>query len=175
VDRKFDFGVIRKLRKAKKLTLEKLAKQAGIAYATLAKLEVNKVNPTVETVEKIAHVLGISAGNLLTLAENLIAEKKEREDFTVDGMSGCKVQFRDITLKVLDASKGQVLSTPGTHEEDYEVCFVIEGRMRVNLHDKQYELGAGEALRYDAVFNHSIEALENSRYILVHLPKDKVR
>ncbi len=57
---------IRKLRKECKLSQEELAKKVGITFSTLTKLEsgVNK-NPTLNTLCKIADVLGVSLDELV--------------------------------------------------------------------------------------------------------------
>lgn len=57
---------IKKYRKQKNLSQDKLAKLADVTHTTLVKLEsgVND-NPTVKTLKKIAYVLGISIDKLL--------------------------------------------------------------------------------------------------------------
>jgi len=175
LERKFDFNVIRELRRARGLTLEILAKEADIAYATLAKLEVNKVNPTVKTLEKIAHTLGIAPGNLLTLAERFSAEQREMEDVNFDGAACRKAEFDDLTVLVVNAPKGYVAAKPYAHKQDNEICCVISGKLRIKVHDKEYELGPGQALKFDAVFEHVHEALEDTEFILVRLRKSRLR
>lgn len=57
---------IRRLRKKVNLSQEELAKQIGITYSTLAKLEsgVNS-NPTLDTLWKIADSLAVSLDDLV--------------------------------------------------------------------------------------------------------------
>ena len=57
---------IKKLRKQHKLSQENLAKEAGITYSTLIKIEsgANK-NPTLETLHKIADVFNVSIDSLI--------------------------------------------------------------------------------------------------------------
>lgn len=57
---------IRKYRTEKKLSQEKLARLADLAFPTIAKIESGEtLNPTIETMRKIAAVLGISIDDLL--------------------------------------------------------------------------------------------------------------
>jgi len=57
---------IKKLRKHKKLSQDKLARLADIPYNTLVKLESGKSkNPTLETLSKLADALEISIDTLV--------------------------------------------------------------------------------------------------------------
>ena len=57
---------LKKLREAKKLSQEKLARLADVANNTIVKIEAGKnKNPTLETLTKIAKVLNISVDNLI--------------------------------------------------------------------------------------------------------------
>ena len=52
---------LRKLRKQKKLSQEKLARLANISYNTIAKIEAGKAkNPTFETLSKLADIFNVS-------------------------------------------------------------------------------------------------------------------
>jgi transcriptional regulator with XRE-family HTH domain len=57
---------IRKYRLEKKLSQEKLARLADLAFPTIAKIESGETpNPTIDTVKKIAAALGVSVDELL--------------------------------------------------------------------------------------------------------------
>lgn len=51
---------LRELRLRKKLSQEKLARQAGVSVGTVRKLEQTDTDPTWETARAIAHALGVS-------------------------------------------------------------------------------------------------------------------
>ncbi|WP_322865876.1 helix-turn-helix domain-containing protein [Aquicoccus sp. G2-2] len=57
---------VRALRKAKRLTLEQAAQQAGLARSTLSKIENGQMSPTYEAVKKLASGLEISLPQLFT-------------------------------------------------------------------------------------------------------------
>lgn len=60
------FGAkLRKLRKARGLTQEKLAELAGMDYSYLNLIEAGKRNPTLKRIAKLARVLKISGDKLL--------------------------------------------------------------------------------------------------------------
>ena len=56
---------IKELRKKLKISQEELARQAGITYSTLIKIESGaNDNPTIKTMKKIADVLNVSLDEL---------------------------------------------------------------------------------------------------------------
>jgi transcriptional regulator with XRE-family HTH domain len=57
---------IRKLRKEKGISQDKLSKMADVAHPTIIKIESGAIqSPTVETAQKIAHALGVSIDDLI--------------------------------------------------------------------------------------------------------------
>ena len=55
-----------KLRKEKRWSQEKLAREAGISYQTLIKIEQGRIqNPKLETLIKLAKALGVSLDKLV--------------------------------------------------------------------------------------------------------------
>jgi quercetin dioxygenase-like cupin family protein len=68
---------------------------------------------------------------------------------------------------------GEQLSDPQSHKDDYELCWVISGKVRIELPNEKHELGPGDALQFDAVLHHSYEVLENCELIIVHQAKAK--
>jgi transcriptional regulator with XRE-family HTH domain len=56
---------LKKLRKQRKLSQEKLARLADISYNTIIKIETGKANnPTFETLSKLADAFGVSMDEL---------------------------------------------------------------------------------------------------------------
>ncbi|KKR80050.1 MAG: hypothetical protein UU25_C0002G0013 [Microgenomates group bacterium GW2011_GWB1_40_9] len=58
---------LRKIRKSKGVTQEKLAEKAGIDFSYLNLIEGGKRNPTLKIIAKIARVLGIRLDELMKL------------------------------------------------------------------------------------------------------------
>ena len=63
-------------------------------------------------------------------------------------------------------------SRPEVHQDDYELCWVLQGRIRLSILERVEELGPGDVLQFDGVLEHAYEALEPTTLILVHLRKD---
>ncbi|WP_077625281.1 helix-turn-helix domain-containing protein [Sediminibacillus massiliensis] len=73
---------IKQLRKEKKMSLSELADQAGVAKSYLSSIERNlQSNPSIQFMEKISKVLGISVNELLRKEEEIELEKQLDEDW----------------------------------------------------------------------------------------------
>ena len=55
---------LRALRKAKSLSMEKLAQEAGIEYSQVSDIELGKINTTVSTIYLLAKGLGVNPKEL---------------------------------------------------------------------------------------------------------------
>lgn len=61
-----DIGTrIAHLRRSRRLTQQQLARPSGLAVPYISRVENGHVQPSLKTLEKIAHALGIKLGNLL--------------------------------------------------------------------------------------------------------------
>ena len=57
---------IKKLRQSKELSQDRLSKLADVSYNSIIKLETGGIiNPTIETLQKIAKALGVSVDDLI--------------------------------------------------------------------------------------------------------------
>lgn len=56
---------LRRLRVARDLSQDELAANAGIRQALVSEIEVGSANPTLNSLESIAHALGVTVGDLL--------------------------------------------------------------------------------------------------------------
>ena len=70
----YDFGILRFLRKQKGYTIDDLAKKSGVSFAVISKLERNRTNPGLSTLQQIGNALGISATEIVTMAEIKVNE-----------------------------------------------------------------------------------------------------
>jgi len=70
---------IREIRKNKKITIEKLAEKANLAYPNLAKIEQGKADPHLTTLERISKALKIPMTDLFLKSSSQM--KYDRQKF----------------------------------------------------------------------------------------------
>jgi XRE family transcriptional regulator, regulator of sulfur utilization len=169
VRRKYDFSVIRTLRQRRSLTIEKFAKLCGLSYAPISRIETNLIKPNLETLDKIAEGLGIATYKLVAMAEKRDAESLEAREAQAGDFSFHTFAEDDHDIAVGRAPAGASTDRLDIHARDFETLIVQSGRLRLTVNEKVVEIGPGEAVKYDRVFNHHLEALEDTQLILLSI------
>jgi transcriptional regulator with XRE-family HTH domain len=168
----YDFTVIRHLRKRLGLTIYGLSEKCGVSYVALSKLERNLGNPELKTLDRIARALSIETHNLLALAEHERPQIVDSE--TIHDEPGQRVQRATLdgtNVSYVRAAKGAQGAAKHEHRDDYEICFVLSGKVRLNVRDSIYDVAAGQAVRFDCILEHHYEMLEDSTCIIVSTAK----
>jgi len=168
----YDFSIIRHLRKKMKLTIYGLSERCGVSYVALSKLERNLGNPELKTLDKIARALNIETHNLLALAEHDRPRLVDSEE-TVDehGFLARHADLEGVRVSFVTATQGAHRATEHQHGDDYEFCLVLSGKLALRVRDSVYEVGTGQAVRFDCLFEHSYEVLEDASFIHVVIAK----
>ncbi len=169
----YDFSVLRALRKREGLTIGQVSERSGISVAVISKLERNQSSAELETLYKLGRAFGMTATDLLAMAESPLAHLQESSRYRSGDFSFERVRYSNVTCMHARAKAGARTHRPEVHRDDYEVCWVTEGRIRLSLPHETHELAAGMSLQFDAIQEHSYEALEDTRMTILHLRKDK--
>jgi transcriptional regulator with XRE-family HTH domain len=158
---------IRDIRKAKKITLVELAKQTGVAQASLSRIETGIMTGTVESHKKIAEALGISIADLYIGLDSRLAEIIHSEP----AKESVTLLNDDLKLEVLttNASNKKIVPTlytinPGkqTQIENLErgverFYWVVSGEVTVVIDKKEYILKNKHSLYFDASLQHCLK------------------
>ncbi len=165
---------VHKERRRQQLSLDALAAGSGVSKAMLSQIESGKVNPTVATMWKIAHALGVDF-ELLLKGEGGKIKKFEvnRADsitsFTTD-QSGTvfkvlspismaeELEFYLVTLEPGSIHRSQP-HTDGTEE----FVTVLSGDVRVAAGRNSAELHQGDFIHYQSDIEHSIENISGTK------------
>lgn len=169
----FDFSVLRDMRKRSGMTLRDLSESSGVSLAVISKLERNHSQAEVETLYKLGRAFGMRATDLLTLAEAPLSNKKRADSYESGGFHFQAVRYGNAICMMGHARRGASISKPEIHRDDHEICWVLEGAVRLTLPRETRDLGTGESIQFDAIQEHAYEALEDCRIMIVHIQKDK--
>lgn len=169
----FDFGILREIRKRAGLTLSGLSERSGVSVAVISKLERNQTQAEVGTLHKIGRVFGMRATDLLSLAEAPISNKKSATRYASGDFAFEAIRYGNADCIFGTADKGARVSKPEIHHDDHEICWVLKGRVRIALSKESHELEAGQSIQFDAIQEHSYEALEQCQVVIVHIRKEK--
>lgn len=169
----FDFSILRDIRKRADLTLNGLSEKSGVSIAVISKLERNQTQAEVGTLHKIGKVFGMRATDLLSLAEAPISNKKNSVKYHSGDFLLEAIRYGNADCIFATAEAGARVSKPEIHHDDHEICWVLKGTVRLDLPKESHELVAGQSIQFDAIQEHSYEAIERSEIVIVHIRKDK--
>jgi len=172
-NRIFDFSFLRDLRKRDGMTLEAVSERSGISIAVISKLERNRTSAELETLYKLGRVFGLTATDMLALAESRIAHRKEAVAYRSQGFRFQRIAYDNASCYLAQAEEGAKVSRPEVHRDDYEICWIFDGKIRLTLPHEHYLLERGMSVQFDAVQEHTYEAMEDSRMVIMHIRKPK--
>lgn len=166
---KFDFSIIRTLRKKRGITAEELARRANLTRATVAKIEGGDSNPTIETIEALSSVFQLTSSELIRLAEVVHCEIAITKTFAADGFKGDHIWFPSFEVYCIRADAGvRKESDPEFHENTAEICLVLSGEVKVTVRGQSHVLGPGMALRFKALYEHHFDVIQKAEFLLIH-------
>lgn len=159
---------VRRLREAKGLSLRELARSAGVSAPMLSQVERGETSPTLALATKIAGGLDLTLSRLLRLDEEphvVLVRRAERRDARRDGhrieelTTPLPGQPHAVTLHTLrPGSVTGGTGDPPLHEPgSRETAVVQSGSVVLVCGDDRYELGAGDAVTFDADLAHHFE------------------
>ena len=145
---------LRRVRAQRGATLTAVAEATGISKSTLSRLETGQRRPTLELLLTLAHAYQVPLDDLVGAPEvgdpRIRLRPVRHKGRTVvpltrepDGMQAWKI--------VIPASR--VDPEPRTHE-GYEWLYVLSGRMRLILGDRDLVLTPGEVAEFDTTTPH---------------------
>lgn len=165
----YDFSVIKTLRKKRNVSAEELALKSGLTRATIAKLETGEGNPTVATLQALAEALGMSASELLRLAESDSLRLPQVTVVRRAHYQGHRYRVGRLEFFRLSAEAGHILRfDTAWHEDTGEVILLLQGHLRVRVGGREHEMKRGDALGFKALQEHSLQVLEDSELVIIH-------
>lgn len=78
--------ILRRIRLIKKYSLTDMSKLTGLSKASLSNIEMDKNNPTIDTLDKISNSLEIPTTKLLTLVKDLKSVETDMDEEQVDNL-----------------------------------------------------------------------------------------
>src|SRR3954471_20186217 len=161
-------GNLRRLRTARGLSAGALARESGVARATLTELEAGRGNPTVETLYGLARVLGVTFADLLVQADAPPVHVVRAGEGPQ--VPGAVVQARLLRQAAVERGRVEmyemhVVAGAPRHADAHqpgvtEQLLVHSGRLRVGPETGAVELEPGDFAVFEASVPHLYEALD---------------
>jgi len=159
---------LRELRAKKGLSVNRLAKLAGVPASTISKIENGLLRPSLVHGINLASALGENLGFLVDRyrgppQDTVIVRAGDRDQIAFPEM-GMRLQDLNGNFHpgVLEARVGQL--QPMAHSgEEYmthqgeEICYVIDGQIRYIFEAQSYDLSAGDSIHFKSGLKHRWE------------------
>ena len=149
---------LRAARRARGWTLAELARRAELSVSTLSRLESGKRQASLELLVPLTRELGIRIDDLLP--QDVPDPRVRRPAIRRDGMlieplapEGAAIG----TYKITYPPRRQ--APPPRVHDGYEWLYVLSGRLRLALGERELVLTRGEAAEFDTRTPHSMSAL----------------
>jgi len=154
---------LKRIRKAKNLSLDMLAERTGVSKSMLGQIERGESNPTVATIAKIVEGIKVPFEEFLYIKEDSVTivdcdtlpiykEKKGAYKvkiiFPYDKLRKFEVFEADFT-----AGASMVSNAHGEHSTEYVT--VVNGELSLLVGDKKYTVKTGHAIRFDSDQEHT--------------------
>jgi transcriptional regulator with XRE-family HTH domain len=144
---------LRRVREQRGLTLTVAAAHAGISKSTLSRLENGQRRPSLELLLPLAQVYRVPLDDLVGAPE--VGDPRIRiKPRRVNGRTVLPLtRPGGVQAWKIVIPKSQSTPSPRTHD-GFEWLYVLSGRMRLVLGDRDLVLGVGEAAEFDTQVPH---------------------
>ncbi|PLX83189.1 MAG: Cro/Cl family transcriptional regulator [Desulfuromonas sp.] len=162
---------IKKLRKARKLTLQDVARETGFSPALISQIENNNVSPPIATLSKLAKFFDVKMGlffeeeeeerkfEVVRSGERRVASRVISKAGTGHGYTYEALSFRKRNKKMepflVSVSERAEEETLYNHEGE-EFLLILKGKAEVILEDQRIILEAGDAIYFDSELKHRL-------------------
>ena len=154
---------LRRIRKEYGLSQRQLARQSGVANATISQIEAGKLNPTVSLLKKVLDGLPMSLGQFfgdpVELPQRVFFRAEELIEIADGGVSfrqvGSNLSQRAIQLLKECYQPGAGTGKHAITHEGEECGIVLTGRLEVTVGEESALLRAGDAYYFNSHQPHS--------------------
>jgi len=168
----FQIGAkIKKLRKARKLTLQDVARETGFSPALISQIENNNVSPPIATLSKLARFFDVKMGHFFEddvedpryevvreidrrVVSRVISQSGTGHGYTYETLSYRK-RNKKMEPFVLTISERAAEETLYSHEGE-EFLLILEGEAEIVLEERRIDLSAGDAVYFDSSLRHRL-------------------
>lgn len=161
VDELSQVGIrLRAARTSKGWTLDRLAAAANVSASTLSRLESGKRQATLDILLPLTRKLGISIDDLLIQAPE--DPRVQREGWDSGAVTIHPLTHEDSavrTYKMHYRPQSRVSAEELKVHQGYEWLYVLRGRMRLQLGEREITLHKGEAAEFDTLTPHALTAV----------------
>ena len=155
---------LRRMRQARGLTAIELAQRARVTTGFISQLEHSQTVPSLQTLQRIAAVLGVSLTYFL-LEENLqpqVVRKQERHIIHLGHDGSCvsllsPLSSQHLELALFELPPGAVSWSTARSHAGQQCHLLLQGTVRADYGDKTYHLEEGDSILWEGTLPYRLE------------------
>lgn len=163
---------LRSLRRTMGLSLDEVAARANLSPSTLSRIETGKRTISLDVLVPLATALQVDVGALLSLEQDddvVIRPTAQRSHgHTVWMLSRPTASPAAMKMRVTPTRR----RSPQQVHPGHDWFFVLEGRVRLRLGDREIVVEQGEAAEFATMTPHAIEAVDGPADLIVLFDRD---
>ncbi|MDO8187671.1 cupin domain-containing protein [Conexibacter sp. JD483] len=175
---------LRTIRTDGRLTLQELARRAGVSQSLISQVERGIASPSITTLRRLAAALDVPIAALFVEHDQAEGSAEELDGKRIIVRSGerkglrvhrSRVEYELLTpdlnreiefLWIEYAPRSRTHPAPMSHPgEENAVC--IEGSVVVTIEGREYVLGPGDSISFDSGRSHQVENRSDERAVLI--------
>jgi transcriptional regulator with XRE-family HTH domain len=165
---------IRAVRTLRQLSSAELAKAAGVSRGLISQIELDRANPSIDTLRRIAAALESPIASFFdeAPANGIVVRSDERRTMRLP-RSGLTYQLltpdlnRQIEFILIELEPGQGGTRAAYGHPGEEAALVLEGELHVWIGEEEHVLGPGDSISFNSGIPHRIANLGETRTVLV--------
>jgi transcriptional regulator with XRE-family HTH domain len=175
---------LKKLRLAKKMTLQSVADEIGFSPALISQIENNNVSPPIATLSRLAKFFGVKMSSLFAesngepkfevirrndrkAVSKVISRGGSRHGYCYESFS-FKMQHRKISPFLITLT-GRT-TDDNTYSDDGEsFVYVIKGKFELQLDKEMLTLDEGDSVYFDASMEHRFHSMDGSEVTILEV------
>lgn len=164
---------LKRIRKAKNLSLDMLAERTGVSKSMLGQIERGESNPTVATIAKIVEGIKVPFEEFLYIKQdsvtivdcNTLPIYKEKENEYKIKIIFPYDKLRKFEVFEGNFEPGAVMTSAAHGENSSEYVTVVNGELTLQVGENKYIITTGHAIRFDSDQEHSY--MNNGEELLI--------
>lgn len=157
-------GRLRETRQGRGLTLDDVARRAGVTKSFVSAVERGETSPSIGSLYRLCEALGLAVAGLFETPPNPESNVVRRADVRGVSFGGEGVEILVLTPRA--ERRAQVIEThvapggspgpePWSHSGDLIIATVLEGSLEFRFEDRTTVLEAGDTMSYSPADPHS--------------------
>lgn len=155
---------IRKLREQEGLTITEVAEKTGLTISTLSQIERDIISPSISSLRRVAAALNVPAFYFLIEVSDLhdiVVRRDERLTLRFPGFNATYQLLspspeKRVEMLLLELPPGETTCETLQSHEGEECLFLVKGRLKAVLPDREVVLEAGDSIYFERSMPHQL-------------------